>query len=115
MPDGEKGRLFEALRVCGGNRTQAARRLGIDRTTLWRNLQKYTEKQAWHPNGGLPGHTATTAPIPPEAAYGTMLDGEKDRLFEALRACGGNRTRAARGLSMDRTTLWHNIQKYIQK
>ncbi|WP_374044386.1 helix-turn-helix domain-containing protein [uncultured Bilophila sp.] len=33
----------------------------------------------------------------------------------ALRACGGNRTRAARNLSMDRTTLWRNIQKYIQK
>ena len=44
MPDGEKGRLFAALRACGGNRTQAARRLGIDRTTLWRNLQKYIEK-----------------------------------------------------------------------
>ncbi|WP_337431164.1 helix-turn-helix domain-containing protein [Bilophila sp.] len=44
MPDGEKGRLVEALRVCGGNRTQAARKLGIDRTTLWRKLQKYIEK-----------------------------------------------------------------------
>ena len=44
MPDGEKDRLFEALRACGGNRTQAARRLGIDRTTLWRKLQKYIEK-----------------------------------------------------------------------
>ncbi len=44
MPDGEKGRLFEALRACGGNRTQAARKLGIDRTTLWRKLQKYIEK-----------------------------------------------------------------------
>ena len=44
-----------------------------------------------------------------------MPDGEKGRLFAALRACGGNRTRAARDLSMDRTTLWRNIQKYIQK
>ena len=52
---------------------------------------------------------------PPESVYGTMPDGEKGRLLAALRACGGNRTRAARGLSMDRTTLWRNIQKYIQK
>ena len=44
-----------------------------------------------------------------------MPDGEKGMLFTALRAYGGNRTRAARDLSMDRTTLWRNIQKYIQK
>lgn len=30
-----------ALEECGGNRTKAARLLGIDRTTLWRKLQKY--------------------------------------------------------------------------
>ncbi|MFR0874785.1 MAG: helix-turn-helix domain-containing protein [Bilophila wadsworthia] len=39
----------------------------------------------------------------------------KDRLLAALRACGGNRTRAARELGMDRTTLWRKLQKYIQK
>ena len=44
MPDSEKGMLFAALRVCGGNRTQAARKLGINRTTLWRKLQKYIKK-----------------------------------------------------------------------
>ena len=63
------------------------------------------------PSGAL----GNNRPFPPETAYGTMPDGEKDRLVEALRACGGNRTRAARNLSMDRTTLWRNIQKYIQK
>lgn len=40
-PDDEKGRLLAALRACGGNRTKAARELGMDRTTLWRKLQKY--------------------------------------------------------------------------
>lgn len=30
-----------ALEECGGNRTKAARLLGIDRTTLWRKIQKY--------------------------------------------------------------------------
>ena len=39
----------------------------------------------------------------------------QDRLLAALRACGGNRTRAARELGMDRTTLWRKLQKYIQK
>ena len=58
---------------------------------------------------------AAPAPIPPEAAYGTMPDSEKDRLFEALRACGGNRTQAARRLGIDRTTLWRKLQKYIEK
>ena len=33
----------------------------------------------------------------------------------SLAACGGNRTRAARELGMDRTTLWRKLQKYIQK
>ena len=58
---------------------------------------------------------AAPAPFPPEAVYGTVPDGEKDRLFEALRACGGNRTQAARKLGIDRTTLWRKLQKYIEK
>ncbi|MDR4026018.1 MAG: helix-turn-helix domain-containing protein [Bilophila sp.] len=36
-------------------------------------------------------------------------------MLAALRSCGGNRTRAARELGMDRTTLWRKLQKYIQK
>ena len=58
---------------------------------------------------------AAPAPFPPEAAYGTMPDSEKGRLFAALRACGGNRTQAARRLGIDRTTLWRKLQKYIEK
>ena len=58
---------------------------------------------------------ATPAPFPPEAPQASGPDDEKDRLLAALRACGGNRTRAARELGMDRTTLWRKLQKYIQK
>ena len=58
---------------------------------------------------------ATPAPFPPEAPQASGPDNEKDRLLAALRACGGNRTRAARELGMDRTTLWRKLQKYIQK
>ncbi|MGE5572691.1 MAG: sigma 54-interacting transcriptional regulator [Bacteroidota bacterium] len=35
----ERESIARALRACGGNRSEAARRLGIDRTTLWRKLQ----------------------------------------------------------------------------
>lgn len=37
----EPERLRRALEQCGGNRTKAARILGMDRSTLWRKLQKY--------------------------------------------------------------------------
>ncbi len=34
----EEAQILRALRDCGGNQTEAARRLGIGRTTLWRRL-----------------------------------------------------------------------------
>lgn len=37
----EPERLRCALEQCGGNRTKAAKLLGMDRSTLWRKLQKY--------------------------------------------------------------------------
>ena len=39
--DQEKHLLGEALREAGWNRSKAARRLGIDRTTLWRKIREY--------------------------------------------------------------------------
>ncbi|GLC78979.1 sigma 54-interacting transcriptional regulator [Lacrimispora brassicae] len=45
LPEGdslsEPEKLRLALKQCGGNRTRAAKMLGMDRTTLWRKLQKY--------------------------------------------------------------------------
>lgn len=32
--------IIDTLRDCGGNRTEAAKRLGINRTTLWRKMQR---------------------------------------------------------------------------
>jgi len=32
--------IRQALERCGGNRTQAARQLGIDPSTLWRKLKE---------------------------------------------------------------------------
>jgi two-component system, NtrC family, response regulator HydG len=37
----ERGLVLEALRACGGNRSEAARRLGIGRVTLLDKLKKY--------------------------------------------------------------------------
>jgi transcriptional regulator with PAS, ATPase and Fis domain len=39
--DKEKDLLADALRQAGWNRSKAARRLGIDRTTLWRKIREY--------------------------------------------------------------------------
>ena len=38
---GEKRRIVEALKRCGGNRTEAAKLLRIDRATLYRKIIKY--------------------------------------------------------------------------
>ena len=35
----ERDEILLALRQCGGSRTQAARLLGVSRSTLWRKMQ----------------------------------------------------------------------------
>ncbi|WP_147590627.1 helix-turn-helix domain-containing protein, partial [Enterocloster asparagiformis] len=35
----ERDEILLALRQCGGSRTQAARFLGVSRSTLWRKMQ----------------------------------------------------------------------------
>ena len=37
----EKEAIIKALEACGGNRSSAAKMLGIDRSTLWRKITKY--------------------------------------------------------------------------
>ena len=37
----EKRSILEALKTCGGNKSEAARRLGITRKTLRKKLEKY--------------------------------------------------------------------------
>lgn len=40
----EREALMQALEECGGNQSKAARKLGIDRSTLWRKMRKYQMK-----------------------------------------------------------------------
>jgi DNA-binding NtrC family response regulator len=37
----QRRHVLQVLEVCGGNRTEAARILGVDRKTLYRKLQKW--------------------------------------------------------------------------
>jgi transcriptional regulator of acetoin/glycerol metabolism len=37
----ERDLIEQALRATGWHRTRAARRLGIDRSTLWRKVREY--------------------------------------------------------------------------
>ncbi len=38
---GEREKVLEALKTTGGNRTEAARLLGVSRVTLWKRMKKY--------------------------------------------------------------------------
>ncbi len=42
----EKKYILDVLKAMGGNRTLAAKTLGLDRTTLWRKLERYEKSKA---------------------------------------------------------------------
>ncbi len=42
----EKGYILDTLKYCGGNYDEAARVLGIGRTTLWRKLKEYQQNES---------------------------------------------------------------------
>lgn len=44
QPQNEESSILWALNECGGNQTKAAKLLGINRSTLWRKMQKYNLK-----------------------------------------------------------------------
>jgi transcriptional regulator of acetoin/glycerol metabolism len=44
LKSAERAAIFAQVRACGGNLTQAAKRLGIARSTLYLRLAKYHEE-----------------------------------------------------------------------
>lgn len=64
------------------------------------------------------GSNATWAPVPPPSPIGleetldSPMPDEKRRILEALDACGGNQTRAAKSLGMPRRTFISRLEMY---
>jgi hypothetical protein len=50
--------IFKALEACGGNRSQAAKALGISSRTLRNKLHKYGAMSAFKRNASAPGQEA---------------------------------------------------------
>jgi two-component system, NtrC family, response regulator HydG len=48
LEDAEKQHVMDALKACGGNRTRAAERLGIQRRTLYKKLERWGLVQEGH-------------------------------------------------------------------
>jgi DNA-binding NtrC family response regulator len=84
-PD-EARRIAEALDRCGGNQARAAELLGVSYTTLLKRMLAFGLRP---PQGTSP--------------YGDP--DERQRVVDALAACGGNRAQAAARLGVSRTTL----------
>jgi transcriptional regulator of acetoin/glycerol metabolism len=62
LADQEDHAIHETLKRTRGNQAEAARRLGISRTTLWRRLRKDRESATTrpHPRGSRVRHTGTS-------------------------------------------------------
>ena len=48
----------------------------------------------------------------PEAAFPSLAEQEKRYILKVLDACGDNRSRAARILGLDRSSLWRKLKEY---
>ena len=53
LDDAEKKHVMDVLRLAGGNRTLAAERLGIQRRTLYKKLERWDLMHEGHT--GVPG------------------------------------------------------------
>jgi len=51
MDEIKKRRLIDALNQSGGNQSEAARILGISRTSVWSQIKKYSIKSAGKSDG----------------------------------------------------------------
>ncbi len=82
-------RIIDALSQCSGNQTRAAALLGVSRRTI----------STWMNNYEIP------RPIRELDRGSQAYEAERARIIEALRACAGNQTKAAKRLGISRRTL----------
>lgn len=84
--DGEKERILKVLSEVQGNRSQAAKALGIHRRTLLQKLKKYGLEELEF----LPG---------------------KEAMEAAMAEAGGNRSEAAKKLGMSRSSFYRRLKE----
>lgn len=57
-------------------------------------------------------HPSTTSDIPKDLSSKSLEDIEKDAILEALKTAGGNKSKAARLLKLNRRTLYSKLEKF---
>jgi DNA-binding NtrC family response regulator len=66
------------------------------------------------PNAGRPPSAVAVAPAAAPASAASLADTEKAAILDAIAACGGNKTEAARRLGVSRRTLHRKLKKWGQ-
>ena len=71
------------------------------------------DRRAAEPRQGAPGADAESDPFAAALARGlTLAELERDYIMKVLAAEGGNKTRAAQRLGLDRKTLYRKLEEY---
>ncbi|MDX1386667.1 MAG: helix-turn-helix domain-containing protein [bacterium] len=83
----ERDKIFSALKEFQGNRSKAAKTLGIHRRTLLEKIKKYGLEE-------------------------TDFLPSKEEIESALRECDGNKTTAAKKLGMSRSSFYRRLKEF---
>ena len=112
----ERKELLAALREVGGQRTSAARRLGISRTKLYRRMHALglfprrrvspTAQGASRPGEGPRGGQAE----PGSGLADTLARVERREIVSVLQQTHGQRTLAAHNLGISRARLYRRME-----
>jgi len=100
LEDGAKELYLKALEITGGNRTRAAKLLGIGRATLYRKLERF----------GLNTKNPELEILREEKADLDELS--RELYLRALRKAKGNVTLAAKLLGVGRATFYRKLKQY---
>ena len=91
--------IRRALAACGGNRAEAARRLGIHRQLLYEKMRRYGLEPSGNRTGGVGSRTRRTPPERPEKRR------EYQRTCHVARGLRRRRARAIPARTEDRMKL----------